>query len=264
MLLLFIVTTEVSAQGNNDFVESALNNPTFNWSSSESKGIKIYFQKGSFAERHRMMLLRSVATAKNEVLEFLGESVYDKIINVFYLESREEMERIVGRSYSGFTNWTASGIFVVFNPEWRSFDKHELTHLFTLGMWGNPDATSRWMIEGIAVYCDGLCREYAVDDIAFHFLSHNQLPPLKDFFNNYATLGEIRGGFYAASVIGFIRRTYGPEAIRNLWINGSGNVMEFLGDDLHAVESAWKNYLKLKVGKEVQIDLEAIEDFGCG
>ena len=76
------------------------------------------------------------------------------------------------------------------------------------------------MIEGIAVYSDGWCREYTIDEIAFRFLSDGQLPPLQELFDDYGTLGEIRGGMYAASVIGFIRDTYGADALRKVWRDG--------------------------------------------
>ena len=226
--------------------------------------MRIYYQLGSFAEKHRAMLLRSAITAVDEDLEFLGESAYEGLLNLFYVESREEIARIVGRPVSGFSNWTASGVFVVLDSEWRSFEKHEITHVFTMTMWGAPDISSRWMIEGVAISSDGWCREYSVDEIAFHLLSHGKFPPLKQFFNDFAKLGEIRGGIYAASVIGFIRHTYGAEALRKLWIDGSGNLTESLGSDVGQIEILWREYLELTVKEDVPIDLETIEDSGCG
>ncbi|UCG52942.1 MAG: hypothetical protein JSW58_05120 [Candidatus Latescibacterota bacterium] len=264
VMLLIIVTSGISAQEKDDLVQSALEDTTFNWASSESRGVRIYCQRGSFAEKHRSMLLRSVTTAVDEVLEYLGESRYDKPLNVLYLESREEMERIVGQPVSGFANWGASGVFVVFNPEWRSFEKHEITHVFTMGGWGAPDTTSRWMVEGIAIHSDGWCREYTVDEIAYHLLSQGQLPSLQEFFDDSTALGEIRGGFYGASVIGFIRHTHGAEALHDLWLNGIGDFKEMFGSDVKEIENLWKNYLKLKVKKEIKVDLETIEDLGCG
>ncbi|UCF06539.1 MAG: hypothetical protein JSV33_05800 [bacterium] len=264
ILLSMVITTGISAKKDVDYVKKALEDTTFTWRSAEAKGVRIYYQLDSFAEKHRAMLFRSVTTAVDEALECLGESGYERTLHVFYLESRKEMDRIVGRTYSGFANWTASGVFVVFNPEWRSFEKHEITHVLTMELWGTPDATSNWMIEGIAVYCDGWCREYSVDEIAFHYLSRGQLPPLRELFDNFATLGEIRAGFYAASLIGFIRHTYGAEALRSLWHNSNGALTELLGVDVDKLETSWKNYLKSNVKKGTTVDLETIKDKGCG
>jgi hypothetical protein len=258
------MSTTVSAQEDVDLVKKALEDSTFSWNSCDSRSVRIYYQSGSFAERHRAMLLRSVTTTVDESLEFLGETKYDRTLHVFYVASRKEMERIVGRPYTGLANWTASGVFVVVNPDWRSFEKHEITHVFTMELWGAPHADSSWMVEGIALGCDGWCREYTVDEIAFHYLSTNQLPPLRELFDEFRALGEIRGGVYAASVIGFIRDEYGTETLKKLWLEGSGALDELLGADVDQVEESWKAYLKAKVSKDVEVDLKTIDDLGCG
>jgi hypothetical protein len=264
LAVLFVISTNVIGQTSDDFVTKALNDSTFTWMSSSSYGIRIYYQKDSFAEKHRMMLIRSLKTTIDEVLELLDEPAYEALLNVFYLDSRDEMKRIVGRPYSGFSNWTANAIFIVLNPEWRSFEKHEFAHVVTMGIWGSPHVTSRWMIEGIAVYCDGWCREYTTDEVAFHFLSNDQLPSLQKLFADYATLGEIRAGLCAASFIGFIHNTFGAQKLRNLWFNGVMNIEELLGEDLHQIENSWKMYLKTNVRKEIQVDLDTIKKLGCG
>jgi hypothetical protein len=263
-LLLLFFATDVLGQTPDNLVRKALDDSTFTWLSSTANGIRIFYQKDSFAEKHRMMLLRSAETTVDEVLEFLGEPAYDPVLNIFYVESRDEMKRIVGHPYSGFADWEASGIFLVVNPEWRSFEKHEFTHVITMGVWGPPDDTSRWMIEGIAICSDGWCREYTVDEVAFHFLSTGQLPSLQKLFDDYASLGEIRAGFSAASFIGFLRSTYGMPKLRSLWSNGVGNLNEVLGEELNQVESSWKLYLERNVRKDVHVDLDAINKLGCG
>lgn len=264
LLIVLNFNSSLKGQDTNDFVQRALNDSTFTWFVTASNGIKIYYQKDSFAERHRMMLLRSVATAVDEVLEFLEESEYDTLLNVFYVESRDEMKRIVGRPVTGFSNWTANAIFIVLNPEWRSFEKHEFTHVVTMGRWGSPHVTSRWMIEGISIYSDGWCREYTVDEVAFHLLTNNQIPPLQEFLNDYSSLGEIRAGFYAASLIGFIYNTYGVQTLRNLWLNGFEDFSELLDGDVNHIYNSWSNHLKRNVRSDTEVDLDTINKLGCG
>jgi hypothetical protein len=253
-----------SAYGQADLVTRALEDSSFTWRSSESEGVRIYYQPASFAERHRAMLLRSASGALREALECLDEPKYERPLQVFYVNSRQEMERLVGRAVTGFANWDESGVFVVFNPEWRSFEKHEITHVLTMELWGAPDPGSRWMVEGLPIYCDGWCREYSVDEIAFKLLSSGELPPLEQFFDDFAKLGEIRAGFYAASVIGFIRLTYGAEALRALWLNGHGDLEESIGVDADRLETSWKRYLKSAVDTNVEVNLESIKRLGCG
>jgi len=266
MLALFVLVLASKAAGQppDDAVQKALNDSTFTWLSYTSDGVRIFCQQGSFAQRHRMMLLRSMRTSIDEVLELLDEPRYEPTLNVFYVDSRDQMKEIIGSPYSGFSDWSANGIFLVVNPEWRSFEKHEFTHVITMGVWGEPDATSRWMIEGIAVYGDGWCREYSVDEIAFSFLSNDRLPTLPELFDDYASLGEIRAGFSAASFIGFIHKTYGMKTVRRLWTEGTKDLGNLLGGEPDEIESSWRLYLKQSVRKDIHVDLDAINKLGCG
>jgi len=63
-----------------NLVQRTLDDPHFRWRSVENPQARVYYKTGSFAERHRHQLLRSVTTAIAEDLEFLGESVYDDML----------------------------------------------------------------------------------------------------------------------------------------------------------------------------------------
>jgi len=258
------INPEAAAQSVTGLVAQALDNPDFDWNSIRCDKVILYYQAGTFAGRHRQALLRSAELAISEVLVFMNESEYNRILHVFYVGSREEMNTLVGRTYTGLATWTASGVFLVSNPEWRSFDKHEITHVLTMGMWGAPDSTSRWMVEGVAIYNDGWCREYSVDEIAAELLSQNKLPPLERLFANFRELGEINAGIYAASFIGFIRETYGADKVYDLWKNGTADIERILDSSTDQLAKSWKSYLLNEVGDDFDVDLEAINDKGCG
>lgn len=189
-------------------------------------------------------------------------------LDVFFVELRAEMERLVGRPCTGFANWSAGAIFLVVNPDWRSFERHELAHLVTMGRWGRPAPGSRWMIEGLAVLCDGWCREYPVDQVAAALLAAEGLPPLQKLIDDYAGLGEIRAGFQAASVLGYVRERYGPEAVRRLWLEGPEGIEAVLGTGVSELDRAWREWLAGGAGAGVagggEVDLDAIEELGCG
>ncbi|UCH10184.1 MAG: hypothetical protein JSU61_13460 [Fidelibacterota bacterium] len=260
-LLIALSSTNLSAQ---DMVQATLDDTTFHWFSSEGQDIRIYYQQDSFAHRHRQMLLRSANSAVKEASGYLGIAEFEKILRVFYLNSRTEMERVVGRPCTGFANWDADAVFVVVNPDWRSFEKHEITHVLTMLSWGSPAPSSSWMIEGIAIASDGWCREYSVDQIASHYLSQDMLPQLTDLFDDIRALGEVRGGMIAASLIGFIRHTYGPAALRRIWLNGTDDLSDILSVELDQLESTWHDYLRRSVTTGVPVDLDTIMESGCG
>ena len=262
--LFMPIAPAATAQDVSGLVQQALENPEFEWNSIRSNEVILFYQPGTFAGRHRLALLRSVEIAIEEVLEFMEEPEYERLLNVFYVGSRGEMEKLVGQPYTGCATWTASGIFLVCNPEWRSFDKHEITHVLTMGMWGSPDPSSRWMIEGVSISNDGWCREYSIDEIAAELLSQDNLPPLETLFTDYRELGEIKAGMYSGSFIGFLRETYGAHTVRELWKSGTIEIEELLGVNTQQLEKSWKSYLLDKIGADVDVDLEKINDKGCG
>jgi len=258
---LLIAAAPVAAQYSDDLVKKAL--AEHSWESVAAGGLTVFYKPGSFAERHRHMLLRSAQVAVSEVTEWLGEAEYNRKLRLIYIDSREEMNELVGRPATGLAVWTENSVFLVANSEWRSFEKHEITHVVTMGEWGAPDPTSQWMVEGISISCDGWCREYSVDEIASHLLSRGELPPLPEFFDSFRTLGEVRGGVYAASVIGFIRNTWGIDAVRKLWTNGTTGVGGSVGATIEEIDLLWKAYLEEAIG-DVEVDYDAIEENGCG
>jgi hypothetical protein len=120
------------------------------------------------------------------------------------------------------------------------------------------------MTEGISITCDGWCRTCTVDQIASYLLDHDRLPPLRELFDHYRDLGEIPGGMYAASVIDFIRETYGIDAVRALWQQGSENFEATVGATIEDAEARWKAHLQRTVDDAVEVDYDAIEAHGCG
>jgi len=262
--IFFILVTTAITQPVESFVQRAIQDTSFHWRSVSSDRIRVFYQENSFAERHRMMLFRSARTAVDEVLTNLNETSNGRILNIFYLESRDEMARIVGHTYSGFADWTGNGIFLVLNSEWRSFEKHEFAHIVTMGGWGSPHPTSQWMIEGIAIYCDGWCRLYTVDEIALHFLINGQLPTPQELVTDFRSLGEIRAGISAASFIGFIHHSYGIPKVRQLWLNGVEDLEEQLDDDLEKIKNSWILYLQNKMRNNTDVDMNGIQERGCG
>lgn len=264
--LLTVVLLQVTSliHGQDNLAQIALNDTTFNWHSSQSNNIKIYYQEDSFAERHNKMLLRSLELSIQEVLLELEQDAYTEPLNVFYVSSREEMKRIIGAPVTGFAAWGHDAMFLVVNPEWRSFEKHEFAHVVTMERWGRPHDSSRWMVEGIAIHCDGWCREHTVNEVAYQLLIEEQLPSFAGLFNNYSELGEIRAGFYSASLICFLRDQYGMEYVRNIWQQGTGKLEELLDNNIETIEDSWRQYLRDNRGGDSNVDLNTIDDLGCG
>jgi len=120
------------------------------------------------------------------------------------------------------------------------------------------------MIEGICITADGWCREYTIDQVAYCFPPGGQRPPLEEHSETLAELGEIRGGMYAASVIGFIREEFGADAVRSLGTEGSTILSDTMGLSFDRIEVMWKEYLGREVDGGIQVDIVSIDVSGCG
>lgn len=165
LIILDLAFTAALALGQDrvSLTEQVLTHPDFIWQSVTDGSVRLHYQADTFAERHRIMLLRSAEAAIDQGLAFLGRSGYERELNVFYVDSRQQMEQMVGSPVTGYSDWTGSGVFLVCNPEWRSFDTHEIAHVLSIGQWGWPTQNSRWIIEGLPIAIDGWCQEIDID-----------------------------------------------------------------------------------------------------
>jgi hypothetical protein len=265
LVLVHLVSAGLGAgQESVSLTQQVLAHPGFSWQSLHDGAVRLHYQPATFAERHRIMLLRSANAAVARGIDFLGLSGYERQLNVFYVDNRQQMEQLVGRPVSGYSDWTGSGVFLVCNPDWRSFDAHEIAHVLSIGQWGWPSQSSRWMIEGLPTAIDGWCQEFDIDTMARYLSETGVWPGLEIFSTEYTELGEVRAGILAASLIRYLRGEYGPEAIRSLWLNGPAEFASSLGMDLDRIEEDWKSHLDQIPDSMVNTDWDEIDAHGCG
>jgi len=261
---ILMLNASVNGQESPGFLQRALHHPDFTWIRLSNENINMYYIEGSFAEKHRVMLMGSLESSIMDVSDLLETDGCPDSVNVFYVESREQMEEVIGLPYAGFTNWSTSSIFLVLNPEWRSFERHEFAHLATMKCWGRTHRTSGWMVEGIPVYCDGWCGEYSANQVAYFLMNQDRLPTLDDLILNYRDMGEIPAGFSSASLAGFIAEEFGAVKLRRLWKEGSDKVEEILGIDSKFIEKGWRDHIRKDARDKPAVDYQEITRNGCG
>jgi hypothetical protein len=263
-LLCLFAANPVAGQESDSLTQEVLAHPDFTWRSITEDSVRIYFQPETFSERHRIMLLRSAKAAISQGNEFLGFPAYGRTLNVFYVDDRQQMEVLVGRPVTGYSDWTGSGIFVVCNAEWRSFDTHEIAHVLSIGSWGWPTESSHWMIEGLPIAIDRWCQKFDVDALSCSLVQAGIWPGLEDFLSEYAELGEVRAGVLAASFIRYVRAELGPEAVRSLWVEGPDGFSASWEMDLERFEAGWLEYLRQVTCRTGETDWETLDEEGCG
>lgn len=253
-----------AAQDNVEWVRGTLKNPNFKWTSRSNDRVCLYAKENSFASKHGKMLLRSATDAIDDALAFVGRSDYENPLTVFYVDTREEMKELVGHPVTGYAVWSEDCVFLVCSSEWRSFDTHEIAHVVSINTWEFPNEASRWMLEGVPILVDGWCAEYTVDEIVMHLLKEDELPGIDVLMSDFRNLGEVRAGVCAASVIDYIRDTYGVAAVKTMWTEGPDAFTRLLDVTIEDLESGWRKRIKNAAERDVDVDWEMIGEKGCG
>jgi hypothetical protein len=262
--ILVLSAGAARAQAPDSEIDRALTHPGFTWRSLAAKSVRLYYQPGSFAERHRVMLLRSAQAALVTGLAFLGLGTYDREIRVIYVDDRAQMKRLIGRPYSGYADWTGRGVFLVCNAGWRSFDTHEIAHILTRGRWGDPVAGSRWMIEGIPVAVDGWCQTVDINRIARYLMTVGRWPGLSAFTADASALGEIPSGVFAASLLRYLRGHYGAAIIEEIWRSGLVAALKAREVDPVRLEAEWLDSLRSLSHPLTKEEWQRLDARGCG
>jgi hypothetical protein len=268
-ILLVVATLILSAaaaraQETESVVDRALADPNFTWRSFAADGVRLYYQPGSFAERHRIMLLRSAHGAMARGRAFLELEADERELRVIYLDDRAQMERAIGEPYAGLADTEGYGVFLVCNPDWRSFDTHEITHILSLGRWGSPGESSAWMIEGLPIAVDGWCQTADIDRIASYLMAAGRWPGLSAFTANASALGEVPGGIFAASLLRYLRGQYGAATIEEIWRTGLTAALQARKIDPARVEAEWLDSLKDPADPLTDAEWQKMDADGCG
>ena len=261
---LFLSTSVAWSQATDSEIDAALTASNFTWHSLAAAGVRVYYQPGSFAERHRVMLLRSAQAAVASGLAFLELEADSLELRVIYVDDREQMQQAIGHRYTGYSDWTGHGVFLVCNPEWRSFDTHEITHVLSMGRWGLPVDHSAWMIEGLPIAVDGWCQTADVDHIASFLVSTGHWPGLAAFIADPKALGEIPGGVLAASLIRHLREQYGAPIIEAVWRSGFEAALKARQLAPTRVEAEWLNSLRRVINPLTEEEWQKLKSGGCG
>ena len=164
-------------------VQRILADTRYEWLSIESPNTRIHSPAGSFAGSRQDLLPARAEEARRVVLNRLNEPGYSETIDLFYVDSRTDMERLVGLPVTGFAYCDEQAVVLVFNSTWRPFERHELTHVVTLGTWPAPAGPA--VVEGLATYVDGFCGGYENGRVARTMLDTETLLPFGSLTGDY-------------------------------------------------------------------------------
>jgi hypothetical protein len=258
---LFARTLEAQAPAG--LAASALADSSFAWIRRNIPGFRVYFAADSYPAAHQDSLLQRLPRALSHARALIKAPELHAPIDLFFIESRAQMTSLIGGRATGFAQPSTRTVFLVTNPDWRAFERHEIMHVIAHHAWGPLAPGNDWLNEGIAQAADGLCAGYSNEDVALALTAGHGWIPLDTLLTRFRAQPDLRAYLQAAVFVDYLLERFGAAAVAKLWRLGSRPDSRIGGQTLAAIERRWRE--ELRPGRRVTAHtIEAVESKGCG
>ncbi|MBT8387743.1 MAG: hypothetical protein KJO12_10065 [Ignavibacteria bacterium] len=248
-----------------EWVKSILDNLKDDLIKYEQKEFTLYCKMESNAANNIEQLKKLINTAIVRIEEVLNIDQSPKGFYLLMLDSREEMEQVVGLNVKGFASVRNDMAFFVYNSKIRPYFKHELFHLIAYNLWGEP--SNRLLDEGGALYTDNECLRYSdpISTINKYLYENKRWFEIEELINNFsekADENDMIAYLQAAFIFRFLYENYEMKYMEELWKDGFSEFENIYGFSITQLDKFIENELN-------QIDLENVNwdelmDKGCG
>jgi hypothetical protein len=262
-LILLAFAKPIQAQAPAGLAAAALAHPAFSWLSRSAPGFRVYFLADSYPAQHQDSLLARLPPAARYARQLLGVEALTDPIDLFFVESRAQMTALVGGRATGFAQPSARAVFLMTNPTWRAFERHEIMHVIAGQSWGRPGANTDWLQEGLAQAADGRCAGYSNAGVLLALTARREWIPFADVVTNFRAQPDLRAYLQAAVFVDHLLGRLGPVRLKRMWQGGTAVDMEVDGRKLSAIEAEWRAGLRDSIQPSPE-ELSVIESKGCG
>ena len=247
-----------------DFTKSVIDS-LGNVNEYKKDGYILYCRNGSYSDQNREFLFDQVAEAVDRIKEVLEIERLPRGFYLVMLDSRDEMERIIGNKYKGIALRNDDLALFVYSPEIRPYFKHELFHLISYRVWG--DSKSRVLEEGGAMYSDNKCLRYKnpVTVINKFLYENDKWFGFEELINNFgdkAAENDMIAYLESAYIFKHLYENYETEQLIKLWKNGFAELKNIYGFDINGLRKEIDTEMEKTEYKEV--DWEELMEKGCG
>jgi hypothetical protein len=263
ILLLSISSLPTGAQAPAGLAASALVNPAFAWIPRSAPGFRVYFLADSYPALHQDSLLSRLPLAARHAERLLGVPPLSKPIDLFFVDSREQMTALVGGRATGFAQPSARAVFLMTHPAWRAFERHEIMHVVAEQAWGRPGPNTDWLQEGLAQAADGRCGNYSNAGVLLALVERRGWIPYPDVLARFRAQPDLRAYLQSAVFVDYLLQQFGPAPLERLWRQGAALDGSIAGRKLRLVEREWRATLA-ESERPSPAELDGIESKGCG
>ncbi len=253
----------IDAQAPAGLAASALGDTAFTWLHRSVPGFRVYFAAGSYPAAHQDSLLARLPGALSHALTLTEAPPLPGPIDLFFIESRAQMTSLIGGRATGFAQPSARAVFLVTNPDWRAFERHEVMHVVAQHAWGRPAPGNDWLVEGLAQAADGTCARHSNADILLALAARHGWIPLDTMLARFREQPDLRAYLQAAALADHILERYGTAAVKQLWQQGSRPDSLLGGETLADIERRWREDLRPRRRPD-PATLARVESEGCG
>ena len=162
LTILFLTTTlqvafsqQVVFKQPSSYVLGFIGNDSISLSSVNYKSIRIYFKDSSYTANHLNEIKKELELAYGKILSMLNITSYNNGIYLLAVDSKEEMQKIMGYKIKGGAAKGHDLVFFVYNQNIRPQFKHEIFHLISYETWGVTN--DRLLDDRFATYTDNFC-----------------------------------------------------------------------------------------------------------
>ncbi|HEX6313305.1 MAG TPA: hypothetical protein VFZ73_00535 [Gemmatimonadaceae bacterium] len=260
--MLLVAGAAATAQEPAGLAASALANPSFAWQRDALPGFRVYTLPGSYAHAHRDSLMKRLPAALGAARTMIDAPPLNGPIDIFFLDSRSHMEALTGAPVTGFAHVTAKAVFLVTNPGWRAFERHEIMHVVAGNAWGHDPRRNTWLIEGLGQAADGFCAGYPNEVVAAALASRGGWIDLDTMLRRFREQSDLRAYLQSASFTAYLLQHAGIPAVRTLWQSDADTATIVAGASLAAWEKRWRAAIRTSTIPSETLAL--VEQHGCG
>lgn len=261
--LAFLPVLSPQAQEPAGLAASALADSSFTWIHRGLAGVRVYFLAGSYPAAHQDSLLARIPAAVSHARALIDAPPLTGPIDLFFIETRAQMTALIGARATGLAQPSTRTVFLVTNPDWRAFERHEIMHVVAQHAWGPPAPGSDWLQEGLAQAAEGVCAGYSNADVMLALTTRHGWIPLDTMLTRFRAQPDLRAYLQAAAFAGYLLQHFGPGPLEELWRRGSRRDSLIRGRPLAFLERRWREELRTRHHVPATT-LRAVESKGCG
>lgn len=249
------------------------------WRTSSSAHFHLHVEQHPWLEANATGLLDSLELAWTNAVARIGDPAIEEPIAVFVTTSRTRLGPYAGpRARAVAMASRADGNVIIFahNDTVRAFTRHEVMHIVAAHRWGRVAPGRSWLVEGLATWADGRCRDASIYAVARDQLALRPLLTARELVTQWDRLrDEKRDVAYAlaASLVDFLWETRGREFVRHVWRGIEDPLARSPLAELAApgsafgaadITNAWRDHVKRRAGNQPGVDPAIFARFGCG